>query len=87
LPRYLPEYIEVDLLKLQLGQSLHLSELAVPEGVKLVALAHAHDTTVVMVYKPRAAEEEAPVAAAPAEGEAAAPATGAEADKGKGDKG
>lgn len=89
LPRYLPEYIEVDLHKMQLGQSLHLSELNLPEGVKLVALTHgAHaDATVVMVYKPRAAEEEAPVAAAPAEGEAAAPAASAEADKGKGDKG
>jgi large subunit ribosomal protein L25 len=92
LPRYLPEYIEVDLLKMQLGESLHLSELSVPEGVKMVALTHgAHaDTTVVMVYKPRAAEEEAPVAG-PAEGDAAAaaatPAAGAEGDKGKGDKG
>lgn len=88
LPRYLPEFIEVDLLKLQLGQSLHLSELKVPEGVKLTALSHAPDTTVAMVYKPRAEVEEAPVAAAPAEGEAAAtPAAGADADKAKGDKG
>lgn len=91
LPRHLPEFIEVDLLKLQLGQSLHLSDLKVPEGVKLVALAHAPDTTVAMVYKPRAEVEEVPVAAAPAEGEAAAatPVAGAEgaADKGKGDKG
>jgi large subunit ribosomal protein L25 len=89
LPRFLPEFIEVDMTKMQLGQSLHLSELQVPEGIKLVALSHAPDTTVVMVYKPRAAEEEVVAAAPVAEGEAAAatPAEGAEADKGKGDKG
>ncbi|HEX5056845.1 MAG TPA: 50S ribosomal protein L25/general stress protein Ctc, partial [Gammaproteobacteria bacterium] len=85
LPRYLPEFIEVDMAKVQLGESLHLSQLQLSEGVKLVALAHG-DSTVAMVYKPRAVEEEAPVAATPAEGEAAAaaaPAAGAEgADKG-----
>jgi large subunit ribosomal protein L25 len=89
LPRYLPEYIEVDMTKVQLGESLHLSNLQLPEGIKLVALSHG-DATVAMVYKPRAEVEEAPVAAVPAEGEAAAaaPAEGADAaDKGKGDKG
>jgi large subunit ribosomal protein L25 len=90
LPRYLPEYIEVDMAKVQLGESLHLSHLQLPEGIKLVALSHG-DATVAMVYKPRAEVEEAPVVAAPVEGEAAAaaPAEGAEAaaEKGKGDKG
>jgi large subunit ribosomal protein L25 len=92
LPRYLPEFIEVDMTKVQLGESLHLSNLQLPEGIKLTALSHG-DATVAMVYKPRAEVEEAPVAATPAEGEAAAaaPAEGAEAapagEKGKGDKG
>ncbi|HEX5056783.1 MAG TPA: 50S ribosomal protein L25/general stress protein Ctc, partial [Gammaproteobacteria bacterium] len=40
LPRYLPEFIEVDMAKVQLGESLHLSQLQLSEGVKLVALAH-----------------------------------------------
>lgn len=76
LPQNLPEYIEVDLLNLQVGESVHLSELKLPESVSLVAFSHGnvadHDTAVVSVHKPRGAEEEA---AAPAEG---APAAGEE---------
>jgi large subunit ribosomal protein L25 len=76
LPKYLPEYIEIDMTKVQLGQSIHLTELMVPEGVRLAALAHGgeHDTAVVSVHKPRAVEEEEikPAAEAAAEGAAAA---------------
>ncbi|MCC5834690.1 MAG: 50S ribosomal protein L25 [Opitutales bacterium] len=32
-PRDLPELIEVDVSKLEIGKSIHLSEIAVPEGV------------------------------------------------------
>lgn len=32
-PRDLPELIEVDVSKLEIGRSIHLSEIAVPEGV------------------------------------------------------
>jgi large subunit ribosomal protein L25 len=80
LPRFLPEFIEIDMTKIQLGQSIHLSELVIPEGVRLAALAHGveHDTAVVSVHKPRAVEEEVkPAAEVAAEG-AAAPAAGAE---------
>jgi large subunit ribosomal protein L25 len=67
LPQNLPEYIEVDLLTLQVGQSVHLSELTLPEGVQLVALSHGgeHDTAVVSVHKPRGIieDEEAPAVA------------------------
>jgi large subunit ribosomal protein L25 len=75
LPQNLPEYIEVDLLSLQVGDSVHLSELKLPEGAALVALSHGnvadHDTAVVSVHKPRGAAEEEQVApeAAPAAGE------------------
>ena len=31
----LPQFIEVDLAKLSAGQSIHLSDLALPAGVKL----------------------------------------------------
>lgn len=75
LPQNLPEYIEVDLLSLQVGDSVHLSELKLPQGVSLVALSHGnvadHDTAVVSVHKPRGAAEEEE-AAAPAEGTPAA---------------
>lgn len=75
LPQNLPEYIEVDLLNLQVGESVHLSELKLPEGVSLVALSHGniadHDTAVVSVHKPRGTLEEEETAA-PAEGTPAA---------------
>ena len=38
LPRDLPEYIEVDLGPLEIGETVHLSELKLPEGVELNAL-------------------------------------------------
>lgn len=43
LPLVLPEYIEVDLAKLDIGESLHLSDLILPSGVDIVALAQGAD--------------------------------------------
>jgi large subunit ribosomal protein L25 len=40
LPRDLPEFIPIDLLEMEIGDILHLSEIPMPEGV---ALAHAPD--------------------------------------------
>ncbi|GIX22223.1 MAG: 50S ribosomal protein L25 [Gammaproteobacteria bacterium] len=58
LPRDLPEYIEVDVTELGLGESIHLSELKLPAGVKLaVAVDGEHDTAVVTVHRPRVADE------------------------------
>ena len=59
LPKDLPEFIEVDVANLELGQTLHLSELKAPEGVKFMALAHGseHDTGVVNVHHIARAED------------------------------
>src|ERR1700682_1273125 len=38
LPKDLPEFIEVDISGLSLNESIHLSQLKVPDGVTLVAL-------------------------------------------------
>jgi len=59
LPRNLPEFIEVDLAGLDLDQSLHLSELVLPEGVELVELGQGegHDQAVVTIHLPRGAKE------------------------------
>ena len=38
LPKNLPEYIEVDVSELHLGDSMHLTDLKMPAGVKLVDL-------------------------------------------------
>ncbi len=84
LPANLPEFIEVDLSQFALDQTMHLSEIKLPDGVELVAFAHGvegHDLPVVSVHIPRIIEEE-PVEAA--EGEAAS-AEG-EAEKPAGDE-
>ena len=59
LPGVLPEYIEVDLVDLKLGESLHLSDIKFPEGVTSTELAHGegHDHSMVTIHVPRAVEE------------------------------
>lgn len=61
LPAHLPESIEVDLAQMEIGQSLHLSDLKIPSGVQIIALAHGadHDLTVVSVQKIGGGAEEA----------------------------
>ena len=55
LPKDLPEYIEVDMASLDVGDSVHLSELDVPEGVHVMALVHNpdNDQPVVSVQHPQ----------------------------------
>jgi large subunit ribosomal protein L25 len=77
LPKNLPEFIEVDLATIDIGQSIHLSEIKIPDGVEFVQLAHGNDAAVASVAKPRVVVEEVEeVEAKPAEGaaEGAAPA-------------
>jgi large subunit ribosomal protein L25 len=73
LPDDLPEFIEVDLSALELGHSVHLSDLKLPKGVESIQLARDDNAVVATVQVPRAVESEAATAAA-AEGAAAAPA-------------
>ena len=56
LPKDLPEFLEADLSSMELGQSLHLSEIPVPEGVELVELMHGadHDLPVAQIQATRA---------------------------------
>jgi large subunit ribosomal protein L25 len=88
LPKDLPEFIEVDISGLSINESIHLSQLKVPEGVALVDLAK-DDAAVVAIHSPRAEEPEptaaAAAGAAPAEGAAAgaAPAAAAGGDAAK----
>ncbi len=73
LPKDLPEAIEVDLGQLRLGESIHLSELKLPAGVKLAEEIEdeENDQPVVGIESPRAerAEEESAEGAEGAEGE------------------
>jgi large subunit ribosomal protein L25 len=59
LPGNLPEFIEVDLTDLDVGDSLHISDLKLPEGVQSVDLIYGtgHDLTVVSVQAPRGGAE------------------------------
>jgi large subunit ribosomal protein L25 len=74
LPANLPEFIEVDLENVEIGQTLHLTDLALPEGVSLLELnkGETHDLAVVTVKlakgpKAEDDEDDAAVEAAPAE--------------------
>ncbi len=57
LPKNLPEFIEVDCAELEIGATIHLSDIVLPEGVKLAALAHGDDAGVAVAHLPRAAVE------------------------------
>jgi len=71
LPKDLPESLEIDVENLHLGESLHLSDIKMPEGVELTAMMNVeetehddHDLGVVSVVKTREEiiEDEAPEA-------------------------
>ena len=72
LPKDLPEFIEVDLANLNMGESISLSELKLPDGVEIVELAHGaeYDAPVVSIHGQKAAapEEEEGGEAPPTEG-------------------
>ncbi|HMW71024.1 MAG TPA: 50S ribosomal protein L25/general stress protein Ctc [Cellvibrionaceae bacterium] len=55
LPADLPEYIEVDLADVEVGQIVHISDLKLPKGVESVALNHGadHDLPVCAIHKPK----------------------------------
>jgi len=67
LPKDLPAFIEVDLAALNVGDTIHLSQIKLPKGVKLVQHS-ADDSVVVGVVGKGGGSEEAEAA----EGEAAA---------------
>jgi large subunit ribosomal protein L25 len=59
LPKDLPEFIAADVSAMEIGQSVHLSELKMPKGVELVELMHGegHDQAVATLAGTRAAIE------------------------------
>ncbi|MBN7771507.1 50S ribosomal protein L25/general stress protein Ctc [Marinobacter daepoensis] len=58
LPQNLPEFIEVDLTDVEMDQVVHLSDLKLPEGVRIPALQHGedHNSPVVSMQKPKGAK-------------------------------
>ncbi len=59
LPRHLPEFIEVDVSGLNVGESLHLTDLPLPETGSLVELGRGegHDLPVVTIHARRGGGE------------------------------
>jgi len=66
LPKDLPEHIVVDVTALEIGKSIHLSDVIPPAGVEILGDKHI---TVVAVSAPRAEEEVVAAEAAPAAGD------------------
>ena len=60
LPKDLPEYLAVDVGGLAIGESVHLSQVPLPEGVEIPALVHGgeHDQPVISIHAARATEVE-----------------------------
>ncbi len=73
LPKDLPEYIEVDMAKVDMDETVHLSHLVLPEGVQLHSLLHGGDDTlsVASIHMPKGKTEEEEEAEAAAAAEAA----------------
>jgi large subunit ribosomal protein L25 len=65
LPGDLPEFVAVDLANLQVGQTVHVRDIPLPEGVKAV-LGGRENPAVITVTVPAAPEETPAPAAAPA---------------------
>ncbi len=71
LPKDLPGHISVDAGHLELNQSIHLSEIAAPPGVRFDALTRGEDPSLVTVIAPKGEVEEQPEAGGEEEDEAA----------------
>jgi large subunit ribosomal protein L25 len=85
LPGDIPEYVEVDMLEVKIGDIIHLSDIALPDGVTSVALAlgEDHDLAVASIIAPRGAAEEEVEEAAEDTGEEAAADEGGDEDGGE----
>lgn len=58
LPKDLPEFIEVDMADLDVGQHLHLADIKLPASIQLVALLHDQNLPVASVHAPRGGSDE-----------------------------
>ncbi|CAN5299861.1 50S ribosomal protein L25/general stress protein Ctc [soil metagenome] len=64
-PSNIPNHIDVDVTALNIGNSVHVSDLSLPEGVEVL---DDEDSTICVVSAPRAVVEETPVEVAAEEG-------------------
>ncbi|MCW8932504.1 MAG: 50S ribosomal protein L25/general stress protein Ctc [Gammaproteobacteria bacterium] len=71
LPANLPEFIEVDMANLDVGDSIHLTDIILPEGVSSVILmqGEGHDQAVASIHMPRGEKVDEAEAEVEVEGE------------------
>lgn len=58
LPNALPEYIEVDLGALEMGQTLHLSDLTLAKGLELPAVVRGEDLALASITAPKSSKSD-----------------------------
>ena len=68
-PSNIPDHVEYDVTNMVIGDSVHISDLKVPEGVEVI---DDPETSVAVLAAPRAVIEEVAAVAEPVEGEAGA---------------
>jgi large subunit ribosomal protein L25 len=56
LPKNLPEFLEVDMLEVGVGENIHLTDVTFPEGVTSVSLSHGGDDADLVVASVQAAK-------------------------------
>ncbi|WP_017429940.1 50S ribosomal protein L25/general stress protein Ctc [Vreelandella jeotgali] len=49
LPKDLPDYLEIDIANVEVGTTLHLSDIRMPQGVRSVELSHGEDHNAAVV--------------------------------------
>ena len=70
LPKDIPENIEIDVADLELGHSIHMSEIKMPANVDhAVTVDEEHDSPVVSCYEPKAEKVEEVVEASTTDSE------------------
>ena len=82
-PSNIPDHVEYDVTNMVIGDSVHISDLKVPEGVEV---QDDPETSVAVLAAPRAVIEETPVAAEAVEGEPGAVAEPEVIGRGKEDE-
>jgi large subunit ribosomal protein L25 len=82
-PSSIPDHVEYDVTNMVIGDSVHISDLKVPEGVEVL---DDPETSVAVLAAPRAVIEETPAVAEAVEGEAGAVAEPEVIGRGKEDE-
>jgi large subunit ribosomal protein L25 len=82
-PSNIPDHVEYDITNMVIGDSVHISDLKVPEGVEVI---DDPETSVAVLAAPRAVIEETPAVAEAVEGEAGAVAEPEVIGRGKEDE-